>query len=121
MSMNRVQKRAAQKGGQVNPDGSQTAVRDRKAPTQHLKSERTKPMQFIREVRAELKKVAWPTRDEVRRYSIIVLAALIVFTAFVFGIDFLFERMFRFITDPAAEGALAATVSQVSALVPSGY
>ena len=121
MSMNREQKRAAQKGGQVNPDGSQTAVRDRKAPTQHLKSERTKPMQFLREVRAELKKVAWPTRDEVRRYSIIVLAALIVFTAFVFGIDFLFERMFRFITDPAAEGALAATVSQVSALAPSGY
>ena len=119
--MNREQKRAAQKGGQVNPDGSQTAVRDRKAPAQHLKSERTKPMQFLREVRAELKKVAWPTRDEVRRYSIIVLAALIVFTAFVFGIDFLFERLFRFITDPAAEGALSATVSQVSAFAASGY
>ena len=85
MSMNREQKRAAQKGGQVNPDGSQTAVRDRKAPTQHLKSERTKPMQFIREVRAELKKVAWPTRDEVRRPSLSLLPSYLGSTSSLSG------------------------------------
>ncbi len=108
MSMNREQKRAAQKAGQVNADGSQATVRDRRAPSKQLKSERTKPAEFVREVRAELKKVSWPTRPEVLRYSIVVFVALVIFTAFVFGVDFLFERAFRFITDPAAEGALAA-------------
>ncbi|MHB1139789.1 MAG: preprotein translocase subunit SecE [Microthrixaceae bacterium] len=108
--MNREQKRAAQKAGQVNADGSQVSVRDRRAPAQRLKSERTKPLQFVREVRAELKKVSWPTREEVLRYSIIVLVALVVFTGFVFGIDFLFERLFHFITTPGGEGALGATL-----------
>lgn len=105
--MNREQKRAAQRAGQVDADGSPTTTRDRRAPAQRLKSERTKPRDFVREVRGELKKVAWPTRDEVLRYSLIVLVALVVFTALVFGLDFVFERMFRFITDPEA-GALGA-------------
>jgi preprotein translocase subunit SecE len=108
--MNREQKRAAQRAGQVNADGSQVSVKDRRAPAQRLKSERTRPAQFVREVRAELKKVSWPTREEVMRYSIIVLVALVVFTAFVFGIDFVFERLFHFITTPGGEGALGSVL-----------
>jgi preprotein translocase subunit SecE len=104
--MNREQKRAAQRAGQLNADGSQ-ATRDRRPPTQTLKRERTKPAEFVREVRAELKKVAWPTREEVRRYSVIVAIALVIFTAFVFGLDWVFERMFRFITEPPIEGSAA--------------
>jgi len=117
VSMNREQKRAAQKAGTANADGSQVSVRDRRAPAQRLKSERTKPLQFVREVRAELKKVSWPTREEVLRYSIIVLIALVVFTGFVFGIDFLFERLFHFITTPGTEGSLG---SLTQAVPPAG-
>lgn len=108
--MNREQKRAAQKSGDVNADGSPVSVRDRRAPAaQRLTSERTKPKQFIREVRSELKKVNWPTRDVVIRYSIIVAVSLVVFTLFVFGIDFVFERFFHFIIAPASqEGSLSA-------------
>jgi len=98
--MNREQKRAAQRAGQVNADGSPATVRDRKAPAQRLKTERTKPTDFVREVRAELRKVAWPTRDEVLRYSLIVFIALVVFTLFVFGLDYVFERLFHFVTSP---------------------
>ena len=47
-------------------------------------------MQFIREVRAELRKVAWPTRDEVVKYSIVVLIAVIALTSLIFGLDFVF-------------------------------
>ena len=115
MAMNREQKRAAQRAGQVNADGSQ-ATRDRKAPAQNLKTERTKPLEFVREVRAELKKVSWPTRAEVIRYSTIVLIALIVFTAFVFGMDFLFERLFHFISNPD-DGALGATLTAAGSAV----
>ena len=43
--------------------------------------ERTVSRQFLREVRAELRKVVWPTRARSRNYSIIVLITVVVFTA----------------------------------------
>ena len=46
------------------------------------------PRQFLREVKGELRKVAWPTREEVRNYSIIVLIAVVVFTTFVALLDY---------------------------------
>ncbi len=111
MAMNREQKRAAQRAGQLNADGSQVAVKDRRAPSKSLKSERTKPLEFLREVRAELRKVSWPTREEVIRYSIIVLVALVLFTLFVFGVDYVFEWFFRTVTDPTggSAGAMGLT------------
>jgi preprotein translocase subunit SecE len=118
VSMNREQKRAAQRAGQVNADGSQ-ATRERRAPSQSLKTERTKPAEFVREVRAELKKVNWPTREEVRRYSIIVAIALVIFTTFVFGLDWVFERAFRFVTQPPLEGALA--LDTLAPLLTGGF
>lgn len=56
------------------------------------KKERTKPRQFIKEVVAELKKVAWPTRPEVVAYSIVVLVSSIVIAALIFGMDFVFTQ-----------------------------
>ena len=99
MAMNREQKRAMQRAGQLNADGSQ-APRDRKAPAQNVKSERTKPLEFVREVRAEMRKVSWPDREEVIRYSMIVLVALVIFTAGVFVVDYAFGELFRIILDP---------------------
>lgn len=50
------------------------------------------PGDFLREVRAELKKVAWPTRQEVINYSIVVLVVSIVLTLFVAGIDWILRQ-----------------------------
>ena len=50
-------------------------------------------MQFLREVRGELRKVAWPTRPEVVNYSIIVLAAVVVLTAYVAALDYGFGEL----------------------------
>lgn len=108
MAMNREQKRAAQKAGQLNADGSQVATRDRRAPAQRLKTERTKPGEFVREVRAELKKVSWPTKQEVIRYSTIVLVALVVFTVFVFAIDYAFGELFRLLLDTGTARSLGS-------------
>jgi preprotein translocase subunit SecE len=118
--MNREQKRAAQRAGQVNADGSPATVRDRRAPAQRLKTERTKPLDFLREVRAELKKVNWPIRPEVLRYSRIVFIALVVLTAMIFGLDFLFERLFHFISAPDA-GALGETLRGLASGGPGSY
>ena len=56
------------------------------------KKERTKPRQFFKEVVAELRKVAWPSRQEVVAYSTVVLLATIFIAALIFGMDFVFTR-----------------------------
>ncbi|MDQ3963467.1 MAG: preprotein translocase subunit SecE, partial [Actinomycetota bacterium] len=63
-----------------------------KAPGATTKRERTKPRQFVKEVIAELKKVAWPSRPEVVAYSIVVLVAVIVIAALIFGMDYVFTQ-----------------------------
>jgi preprotein translocase subunit SecE len=44
----------------------------------------------LREVREEMTKVAWPKWPEIRRYSIIVLVTVVIFTAYIGGLDSLF-------------------------------
>ncbi|MGH2756942.1 MAG: preprotein translocase subunit SecE [Actinomycetota bacterium] len=63
-----------------------------KAPGTPTKRERTKPRAFVKEVIAELRKVAWPTRQEVVAYSMVVLVSVIVIAAVIFGLDYVFSR-----------------------------
>jgi len=44
-------------------------------------------VQFIGEVKAELVKVAWPTRDEVVASTWVVLAAVLVVAIWIFAAD----------------------------------
>jgi preprotein translocase subunit SecE len=54
--------------------------------------ERTRPREFLREVVAELRKVAWPTRQEVAAYSLVVLVSVVVIAAVIFVMDFVFTK-----------------------------
>ena len=54
--------------------------------------QRTRPRQFVREVVAELQKVAWPSRQEVASYSLVVLVASIVIAALIFVMDLVFTK-----------------------------
>jgi preprotein translocase subunit SecE len=81
--LNREQKRALKRQGALDEHGAPT--RAPRAQTQHA---RVGPVQYLREVREEMRKVAWPTKPEIIRYSIIVTATVVVYTAFVGGIDF---------------------------------
>ena len=94
--MNRQTKRMLQRQGQVRPDGT-PAPRAAPRPQQKPPQLRTKPSQYAREVRAELRKVAWPTRAEVVNYSIVVLVAVSILTAFVFGLDYAFAKAVLFL------------------------
>jgi preprotein translocase subunit SecE len=60
------------------------------APQVRQKRERTTPAVYLREVRDEMRKVAWPKWPEVRRFSLIVLVTVVLYTAFIFGLDSLF-------------------------------
>ena len=42
---------------------------------------------YLRDVRLELAKVAWPGREEVVKYTVVVLVAVVLLTAVVFGLD----------------------------------
>ena len=97
MAMNRQTKRQLQRQGQLGTDGA-PAARKRPAPqAPRPTEERTSPAQFLREVRGELRKVAWPTRSEVINYSIIVLVALLVLMALIFALDYLFGKAVFFL------------------------
>ena len=89
MSMNRQQKRMLQKQGEVDADGE--PVRTRRQPSTAPPQERTSPLQFLREVRGELRKVAWPSRSETVNYSIVVLVTIVVLGAMIYGLDWLFS------------------------------
>ncbi|HUG85378.1 MAG TPA: preprotein translocase subunit SecE [Euzebya sp.] len=54
---------------------------------------RTGPTQFLKEVRVELRRVAWPSRPEVVQYSLIVLVTTLLIGAFIFGLDQLFGQI----------------------------
>jgi preprotein translocase subunit SecE len=99
VEVNRQTKRMMQRQGQVAADGSPaTARREPRAP--RPASTRTSPGQFVREVRAELKRVAWPTRTEVARYSTVVLLTLILLIGLIFVLDFGFSKGILFVFDP---------------------
>ncbi len=49
-------------------------------------------VRFLREVRVELKKVAWPSRNEVFTYTVVVLVSVTFVTLVTFGLDYLFGK-----------------------------
>ena len=88
--MNRQMKRAQKRQG-TQVDRAQAATQARRAQQQQ-KKERTGARQFLKEVRQELKKVIWPTRQELVTYTIVVLVTVTVMTSLVFGLDVVFSR-----------------------------
>jgi preprotein translocase subunit SecE len=47
--------------------------------------------QFMREVRSELKKVTWPSRNEVYNTTIVVLIAMVFFGFYLYFMDAFFS------------------------------
>ena len=88
--MNRQMKRAQRREG-TQVDRAQ-ATAQRRAQLQQTK-QRTGARQFLKEVRQELKKVIWPTRQELTTYTIVVLVTVVVLTSYVFGLDVVFSRL----------------------------
>ena len=64
----------------------------RRRAAQQERRQRTSARQFLRDVRAELRKVDWPTRRELVTYTVVVLVTVTVMTTLVFGLDFVIQR-----------------------------
>ena len=90
--MNRQTKRlmARQQAAEQRRSAGAPARRQPGVPVERRR--RTPPRQFLKEVRQELKKVNWPTRQELFAYFVVVLVSVIVLTSLVFGMDFVFSK-----------------------------
>jgi preprotein translocase subunit SecE len=95
VAMNRQTKRLMQKQGADKQAPAQQR-RQQPAPVQR---ERTGPREYFAEVRAEMRKVAWPTRKEVINSTIVVLIAVVVMTSLIFGFDYASSKFVLFLFD----------------------
>ena len=52
-------------------------------------------VEFLKEVRVELSKISWPTREELREQTVVVIVSVTVVTFFIFAVDQVFNYMWR--------------------------
>ena len=57
----------------------------------------TTPINFLSEVRDELKKVVWPTRDEIVRLTIVVILVSLFVGLFLGGADIILTKIFELV------------------------
>ena len=67
-----------------------TEKRDKPGPA---KKDRTSPALFLRQVTAELRKVIWPTRRELRTYTIVAMTFILVMVVIVTSLDYGFTKL----------------------------
>lgn len=51
------------------------------------------PVTFLKDVRAELIKVTWPTRQEVVKLTLVVVGVSLVLGVYIGGLDLLFTKI----------------------------
>ena len=54
-------------------------------------------IRFLNETKSELKKVTWPTKQELIAHTVVVLIAVVFSSALIWGIDFIISAIFRVI------------------------
>jgi preprotein translocase subunit SecE len=102
-------KRMMQRQGQVEADGA-PAVPDRTAPPRSRPDRAAKPSlspparvaEFVREVRSELRQVAWPTRAEVANSATVVFITLVVLVVLIFLLNYAFSHSISWLYRPAS-------------------
>jgi len=70
-----------------------TAAEKPARPGRPANAERTTPLVFLRQVIAELRKVIWPTRRELRTYTIVALVFVLVMVVIVTSLDYAFTKL----------------------------
>ena len=50
---------------------------------------------YLRDVRGEMKKVTWPNKNDLTKTTIAVVIISLFFGIYLFGVDFIFSRIFQ--------------------------
>ena len=90
--MNRETKRLMRRQGQMEADGTPAQRRPTQSPVAARRRQRSSPAQFAREVRDELRQVAWPNRSELINYTTIVITTLVIMASLIFVLNLAFGK-----------------------------
>jgi preprotein translocase subunit SecE len=82
--------RPARKAAVVEVGGKGRATPKRRRSTTTEEHRRTTPVEFVREAVAELKKVVWPTLNQLQQYFIVVLVFVLIMIGIVAVLDLAF-------------------------------
>jgi preprotein translocase subunit SecE len=52
---------------------------------------------FVSDVGSEMKRVSWPTREQLQESTLVTIATVLAIALFVYVIDLIFTQIFRFI------------------------
>jgi preprotein translocase subunit SecE len=95
--------------GQVEPDGSAATFDPTASPRTEsdrgAKSHLSPPArvaEFLREVRSELRQVAWPTRSEVANSATVVFITLVILVVLIFLLNWTFSHSISWLYRPAS-------------------
>jgi preprotein translocase subunit SecE len=88
--MRRLQAKEEERAKKRRSDSPRQAKKTSKEDKQNLFE---RALKYFKEVRSELKKVAWPTTEELRTYTIVVFGMTTVLTLLVFGMDWAFNKL----------------------------
>jgi preprotein translocase subunit SecE len=99
--VNRETKRMMQRQGQMEADGSPATRRapaggstaGQRAQKGPSGRKRTTPVQFVREVRDEMRQVAWPSRAELINYTSVVFTTLVIMIGLIFVLNLAFGKL----------------------------
>ena len=96
-----------QRQDQVDEDGTATfdPTPPRSRSDRGARSELSPPArvaEFIREVRSELRQVAWPTRAEVANSATVVFITLVVLVVLIFLLNYAFSHSISWLYRPAS-------------------
>lgn len=56
------------------------------------------PLDFLKQVRVELAKVVWPSRQQTIKLTLIVIIVAMVVGFFILGVDFLLQQGLKLLT-----------------------
>jgi preprotein translocase subunit SecE len=100
--MRRMQEREErlQKKGDTGKDkASRRAASMTKAPPTERKSLWARLREYLHEVRQELRKVTWPTREQMIAFTAVTVITSVVLTAVVFGLDVVMKEFVFWLVD----------------------
>jgi preprotein translocase subunit SecE len=79
-------RRKKEKDGQTQAQRKAAAMQNR-APETERKSFFARVRDYLHEVRVELRKVTWPTREQMIAFTSVTLITTVALTAVIFGFD----------------------------------
>ncbi|MFH1150627.1 MAG: preprotein translocase subunit SecE [Actinomycetota bacterium] len=97
--LRRAQDRSLQSGKKQKQIAQRKKVADKKKADRKAEKKGAwkTVVQFLKDVRIELKKVIWPGRDEVINYTIVVLVTVTIVATFILVLDLVLSKLLNLI------------------------